>query len=56
MFLPNLGIWRTRPAAAARADASTYDELRDGLSALTGSDERDEIVWHMRQVEVEGVR
>jgi SAM-dependent methyltransferase len=56
MFLPNLGIWRTRPAARARADAATYDELRDELTALLGSETREEIVWHMRQVVIERSR
>jgi trans-aconitate 2-methyltransferase len=56
MFLPNLGIWRTRPAARARADAATYDELRDALTVLLGLETREEIVWHMRQVVIERSR
>ncbi|HEY7137819.1 MAG TPA: class I SAM-dependent methyltransferase [Acidimicrobiia bacterium] len=56
MFLPNLGIWRTRPAARARADTATYDGMSEALAALVGSETRDEIVWHMRQVVIERSR
>jgi hypothetical protein len=55
MFLPNLGVWRTRPAAKARADEETFDTLADGLRGLADSDARGEIVWHMRQVVIERV-
>jgi trans-aconitate 2-methyltransferase len=55
MFLPNLGVWRTRPAAKARADEETFDALADGLRGLADSDARGEIVWHMRQVVIERV-
>lgn len=49
MFLPNLGVWRSRPAVRAHADEATLDRLAAELQALTNSESRGEIVWHMRQ-------
>jgi SAM-dependent methyltransferase len=53
MFLLNLGIWRTRPGAHARADRDTLDDLAVALRELVDSPARGEIVWHMRQVAIE---
>lgn len=56
MFLPNLGIWRARPAARAHADDTMLDDLARELSELLDSDARGEIVWHMRRVVFERLR
>jgi hypothetical protein len=56
MFLPNLGIWRDRPAARAHADDTMLDDLARELSELLDSDARGEIVWHMRRVVFERLR
>jgi trans-aconitate 2-methyltransferase len=53
MFLPNLGAWRSRPAARARVSQARLDELAEGLMELTASDARGEIVWQMRHVAIE---
>jgi SAM-dependent methyltransferase len=53
MFLPNLGAWRSRPAAHARADDETLDGLAAALHELVDSPARGEIVWHMRRIVIE---